>query len=95
MQVPFRELLERERAAGRAAGAYAAYPRLDWARLARIRARVRYLPLSLHGASGLEPRDIHRAIELGICKVNVNTELRRRYLAVAQAAGEILDLLNR
>jgi tagatose 1,6-diphosphate aldolase GatY/KbaY len=38
------------------------------------------VPLSLHGASGLPDADVRRAIELGISKVNVNTELRARYL---------------
>ena len=55
-------------------------PALDWDRAARIRERVVDLPLSLHGASGLAAGDLHRAIELGVCKVNVNTELRKRYL---------------
>ena len=30
----------------------------------------------LHGASGLSADDIRRAISLGICKVNVATELK-------------------
>jgi len=70
---------------GNVHGAYAEYPRLDWRRLERIRARVNGLPLSLHGASGLKPEHVRRAIDLGICKVNVNTELRRRYLKELRA----------
>jgi tagatose 1,6-diphosphate aldolase GatY/KbaY len=66
---------------GNVHGTYAATPRLDWDRLERIRERVGDLPLSLHGASGLPPADVRRAISLGICKVNVNTEIRRRYLS--------------
>jgi tagatose 1,6-diphosphate aldolase GatY/KbaY len=62
-------------------GTYAATPRLDWDRLERIGERVGDLPLSLHGASGLPPADVRRAISLGICKVNINTEIRRRYLS--------------
>ena len=38
------------------------------------------MPLSLHGASGLPDDDVRRAVALGICKVNVNAELRARYL---------------
>jgi tagatose 1,6-diphosphate aldolase GatY/KbaY len=76
---------------GNVHGTYAAYPELDWARLRRIRTRVDDLPLSLHGASGLEAEDLRRAIELGICKVNVNTELRRRYLA--ELNGRLPDAL--
>lgn len=55
-------------------------PRLDWERLRRIRALVD-TPLSLHGASGLPDTDVRRAVSLGVCKVNVNTEIRRRFLA--------------
>jgi tagatose 1,6-diphosphate aldolase GatY/KbaY len=65
---------------GNVHGTYAAPPQLDWERLERIRESVGDLPLSLHGASGLEAEDVRRAVRLGICKVNVNTELRRRYL---------------
>jgi tagatose 1,6-diphosphate aldolase GatY/KbaY len=65
---------------GNVHGTYAAPPALDWDRLARIRERVGDVPLSLHGASGLPDGDVRRAIELGICKVNVNTEIRSRYL---------------
>jgi tagatose 1,6-diphosphate aldolase GatY/KbaY len=61
---------------GNVHGRYAAPPRLDFARLADIRARTD-TPLVLHGASGLTPADLARAIELGACKVNVNTELRQ------------------
>ena len=65
---------------GNVHGRYAAPPRLDWDRLAQIRALV-HVPLSLHGASGLADDDVRRAIAFGICKVNVNTEVRERYLA--------------
>ncbi len=34
------------------------------------------VPLVLHGASGLPDSDIRRAISLGVCKVNVATELK-------------------
>jgi ketose-bisphosphate aldolase len=65
---------------GNVHGAYASPPRLDWERLERIRERVDGVPLSLHGASGLPDDDVRRAIALGVAKVNVNTELRARYL---------------
>jgi tagatose 1,6-diphosphate aldolase GatY/KbaY len=64
---------------GNVHGRYATTPALDWDRLAAIRERVD-VPLSLHGASGLADADVRRAIQLGISKVNVNTELRARYL---------------
>jgi len=53
---------------------------LDWPRLERIRELVD-VPLSLHGASGLPDADLRRAVAAGICKVNVNTELRARLFA--------------
>ncbi len=64
---------------GNVHGRYASPPRLDWERLARIRAAVD-VPLSLHGASGLPDEDVRRAVALGVAKVNVNAELRERYL---------------
>lgn len=65
---------------GNVHGRYASPPALDWERLERIRDRVGATPLSLHGASGLPDADVRRAIALGVRKVNVNTELRGRYL---------------
>lgn len=62
-------------AIGTAHGLYAAEPKLDFDRLEEIRQRVN-VPLVLHGASGLSADDIRRAISLGICKVNVATELK-------------------
>jgi tagatose 1,6-diphosphate aldolase GatY/KbaY len=64
---------------GNVHGHYASAPALDWDRLGAIRERLD-VPLSLHGASGLPDADVRRAIGLGIAKVNVNTELRARYL---------------
>jgi len=65
---------------GNVHGHYAAMPSLDWARLQRIRELVD-VPLSLHGVSGLPDADVRRAVAAGICKVNVNTELRVRLFA--------------
>ena len=65
---------------GNVHGHYAAPPLLDWPRLERIRELVD-VPLSLHGASGLPDADLRRAVAAGICKVNVNTELRARLFA--------------
>lgn len=76
---------------GNVHGAYREPPRLDWERLATIRDRVE-VPLSLHGASGLPDADVRRAIALGVAKVNVNTELRERYL---QATAKRLPALRR
>ncbi|ELY6275789.1 tagatose bisphosphate family class II aldolase [Cronobacter muytjensii] len=67
-------------AIGTAHGFYHAEPRLDFARLADIRAVVD-IPLVLHGASGLPAGDIQKAISLGVCKVNVATELKAAFSA--------------
>ena len=62
-------------AVGNVHGFYRGEPHLDLARLREIRARVD-VPLVLHGASGLPPETIKQAIALGVCKFNVNTEIR-------------------
>ncbi|EOC1427596.1 tagatose bisphosphate family class II aldolase [Cronobacter dublinensis] len=67
-------------AIGTAHGFYHDEPRLDFARLADIRAVVD-IPLVLHGASGLPAGDIQKAISLGVCKVNVATELKAAFSA--------------
>jgi ketose-bisphosphate aldolase len=69
---------------GNVHGTYVEPPRLDWARLEAVRARTP-CPLSLHGASGIPDADLRRAIALGVAKVNVNTELRERYLDATAA----------
>lgn len=62
-------------AIGTAHGLYQGKPELDFTRLGQIRDRVS-VPLVLHGASGLPDADIQQAIRLGVCKVNVATELK-------------------
>jgi ketose-bisphosphate aldolase len=47
---------------------------LDFDRLERIKASCP-VPLVLHGGSGISEEDLKRAVRLGICKLNVNTEL--------------------
>ena len=59
-------------------GHYPEPPQLDFQRLAQIRDLVD-IPLVLHGTSGLPDRDIQQAISLGVCKFNVNTEVRTAY----------------
>jgi tagatose 1,6-diphosphate aldolase GatY/KbaY len=64
---------------GNVHGRYRSEPRLDFERLAAIR-QATPLPLVLHGASGLPEEMVTRSIELGVCKFNVNTEIRQAYL---------------
>lgn len=64
---------------GNVHGHYAGAPKLDFERLAAIRDAVP-VPLVMHGASGLSPRMIAEVIRLGVCKFNVNTEVREAYV---------------
>lgn len=70
---------------GNVHGPYPKEPSLDFDRLALIRDRVS-VPLVLHGASNLPPEMVHVAIELGIAKLNVNTEVRNAYVASLRSA---------
>lgn len=59
---------------GNAHGQYTRLPKLDFSRLADIRAAVS-IPLVLHGGSGTPEADLQRAIALGMAKINVATDL--------------------
>jgi fructose-bisphosphate aldolase class II len=61
-------------AVGNAHGIYKKTPKLDFALIERIREQTT-AHLVLHGASGIPPKDIQRAIALGIRKVNYFTEI--------------------
>lgn len=62
-------------AIGTAHGLYKGEPKLDYERIAQIRKLVN-IPLVLHGASGLPDRSVKRAIQLGMAKINIATELK-------------------
>lgn len=47
---------------------------LDFDTLAKIKAEVGNMPLVLHGGTGIPEEMIKKAISLGVCKINVNTE---------------------
>jgi tagatose 1,6-diphosphate aldolase GatY/KbaY len=72
---------------GNVHGHYRDEPALDFPRLAEIRA-VTPVALSLHGASGVPADQVRRSVASGIRKVNVNTELRTRYLSTLQRGLE-------
>jgi len=75
-------------AIGNAHGMYTQRPELDFERLRAIRDAVG-VPLVLHGGSGTPPEQLHRAIELGISKVNVASEIGRAYLdTLVEAAAK-------
>ena len=63
---------------GTAHGVYKGEPKLDFDRLKAIRDVVD-APLVLHGASGVSDDAIKKAVELGICKINIDTEIRQAF----------------
>jgi len=71
---------------GNVHGKYRSEPKLDFKRLLAIRKLVD-VPLVLHGASGLSETMISRSIQLGVCKFNVNTEVREAYLDVLKSSN--------
>ncbi len=74
-------------AIGTAHGPYKGEPRLDFDRLKEIRDKVD-TPLVLHGASGVPDESIQRAIELGVGKINIDTDIR---LAFTRAVSRVLQ----
>ena len=62
-------------AIGTAHGLYKGEPKLDFERLKEIREKVN-VPLVLHGASDVSDELVEKAISLGICKVNIATDLK-------------------
>ena len=61
-------------AVGSAHGAYKLPPKLDFVRIAKI-ANTVDVPLVLHGGSGLSNLDFQKAIECGISKINIFTDI--------------------
>ena len=61
-------------AIGSAHGVYKSTPRLDLDRLEKINAATD-VPLVLHGGSGTPDDQVKTAIEHGICKINIYSEV--------------------
>ena len=75
-------------AVGTAHGIYRGEPRVDFHLIEEIR-RHTAVPLVLHGGSGLSPDQYRKAVESGICKINVSTNLARAAAEAMKAkAGE-------
>ena len=60
-------------------GLYKNQPKLDFERLKKIN-WITKAGLVLHGSSGLSNQTIKKAIDLGISKINVNTDLRVAFI---------------
>lgn len=84
---------------GNVHGYYPGEPKLDFDRLECIQKLVR-VSLVLHGASGLSEALVHRAIDLGVRKFNVNTEVREAYVTALrtslqkEAKPDLIDIMN-
>lgn len=77
-------------AVGNAHGDYKFPPKLDFERIDAIAKKTR-LPLVLHGGSGLADEDFRVAVQKGICKVNIFTDIDKAGKAGVEAgiaAGE-------
>ena len=61
-------------AVGNAHGDYAFPPKLDFERIDTI-SNMTGTPLVLHGGSGLSDDDFRQAVSLGVCKVNIFTDI--------------------
>ena len=67
---------------------------LNFDRLAEIQNVTNGKPLVLHGGSGIPADQIAKAIDLGVSKINVNTELQLEYAAATRKyieAGKDLE----
>lgn len=63
---------------GTAHGPYKGNPELDFPRLEKIR-ELTGAPIVMHGASGVPDEDVRRGIDLGVRKINIDTELRQSF----------------
>ncbi len=74
-------------AIGTAHGQYKGEPRLDFDRLAQIKSLVR-IPIVLHGSSGVPDEAVQKAIKLGVCKVNIDTNIREAFVGAMRRVME-------
>lgn len=58
---------------------------LNFDRLKEIDEAVNGKPLVLHGGSGIPFEQVHKAVTLGVSKVNINTELQLEFAAATRA----------
>lgn len=57
---------------------------LDFETLAEIKNQCGEMPLVLHGGTGIPEEMIKKAIALGVCKINVNTECQLSFCAATR-----------
>ena len=79
-------------------GRYETPPVLDFNLLDQIKNKLDH-PLVLHGSSGLPDEMINKAMDSGVCKFNVNTEVRSVYLKKLsclfkqKSSPELIDIM--
>ena len=61
---------------------------LDFDALQRIHEATNHIPLVLHGGTGIPDEMIAKAISLGVCKININTECQ---LVFAEATRKYIE----
>lgn len=64
------------------------WPGLRFDVLEAIKAQTGDMPLVLHGGSGIPDEQVHKAVTMGVAKVNVNTECQ---LAFAEATRKYIE----
>lgn len=64
------------------------WPGLSFETLAAVKEKVGYMPLVLHGGTGIPADMIKKAISLGVSKINVNTECQ---LAFQEATRKYIE----
>ncbi|MFC2115033.1 ketose-bisphosphate aldolase [Bacteroidota bacterium] len=74
-------------------GYYKQKPKLDFDRLQRI-GLISDACLVLHGGSGVPDDQIKKAIELGVCKVNVATEIKNTFMQNIRKAINLSDEID-
>ena len=84
-------------AVGNAHGEYKFPPKLDFERISVI-AEKTGIPLVLHGGSGLADSDFRTAVQKGICKVNIFTDIDKAGKAgiekgLVEGAGTMMALM--
>ena len=84
-------------AVGNAHGDYKFPPKLDFDRISDIADRTG-VPLVLHGGSGLSDSDFRTAVQRGICKVNIFTDIDKAGMAgveegIAAGAKTLMGLI--
>ena len=78
-------------AVGTVHGFYKATPKLDFPRISAIHQLLPRTPLVLHGGTGVPYDDFRKAIQLGVRKINVGTELKVHGVFDTCASGYTSD----